>query len=235
MPVAVSGDVAPETAARAIIGSTDLAVWRGKDDIARVWENRCPHRGMRLSFGFVRDNLLTCLYHGWAYDGGGSCARIPAHSNTKPPKTIKVKKYECAESAGLIWTAPEGIEATAPEFCTEFTGCRTIELNASAAQAVQCLSAKALCLHLPDKDGAALSMDYERGANDEMTFQFAIENHDHVGEVLCAVQPVSVVKSLIHLSAATKSGDTVACKKAVNRLSQRLRLDIEMQTKTLAA
>ena len=34
-----------------------MVLWRGLDGTPYALEDRCPHRGMRLSFGFVRGNL----------------------------------------------------------------------------------------------------------------------------------------------------------------------------------
>ena len=47
--------------------------------LPHVWEDRCPHRGMRLSMGFVRSDRIACLYHGWQYGTDGHCLYIPAH------------------------------------------------------------------------------------------------------------------------------------------------------------
>ena len=41
---------------------------------------------MRLSHGFVRSEKLACIFHGWQYDGAGSCVGIPAHPDLAPPK-----------------------------------------------------------------------------------------------------------------------------------------------------
>ena len=57
----------------------ELVLWRDYAGQAHVWHDRCPHRGMRLSFGFVKENRLTCLYHGWEYGSDGGCRKIPAH------------------------------------------------------------------------------------------------------------------------------------------------------------
>lgn len=101
----LSNSVLSGTAARVVINGDDIAIWRGQDGIVRAWENRCPHRGMRLSYGMVRGNTLTCLYHGWSYNGEGGCAAIPAHPDLEPPKTIKTVKYNCRELAGMIWVS----------------------------------------------------------------------------------------------------------------------------------
>lgn len=81
-----------------------LAVWRGEDGAPNVWQDRCPHRGMRLSFGFVRGNTLRCIYHGWGYEAGGQCVSIPAHPALTPPKTICATVFPSKARYGLLWT-----------------------------------------------------------------------------------------------------------------------------------
>ena len=80
----------------------DLAVWRQRSGQANAVEDRCPHRGMRFSMGFVRGDQLACRYHGWEFDGTGVCKNIPAHPNLQPPKTICAKTFACQEVNGFI-------------------------------------------------------------------------------------------------------------------------------------
>ncbi|MEK1934146.1 MAG: Rieske (2Fe-2S) protein [Pararhizobium sp.] len=104
-PVSLSHAIEAGTSAGTRLSGEDLVVWRDKSGVAHVWEDRCPHRGMRLSFGFVRGDHIACLYHGWQYDTGGQCQYIPAHPDLEVPKTIKVPVYLTEERAGMIWTA----------------------------------------------------------------------------------------------------------------------------------
>jgi hypothetical protein len=60
---------------------------------------------MRLSYGFVRGEVLNCLYHGWQYGTEASCLRIPAHPDLNVPPTIKANAYPVAESGGFILTS----------------------------------------------------------------------------------------------------------------------------------
>ena len=83
----------------------DLALWRAQGGEARVWRNRCRHRGMRLSHGFVRGEQLVCAYHGWRYALDGSCAFIPAHPDTPPPAQLTIPAVESRERHGLIWAS----------------------------------------------------------------------------------------------------------------------------------
>ena len=111
VPIALSCDV-PEGVTRAVIlEGAEYVVWRGAGGTAQVWEDRCPHRGMRLSFGFVRGDALNCLYHGWEYGLAASCHRIPAHPDLVVPPSIKAKAFAVAEAGGMIWTRMAGGDA----------------------------------------------------------------------------------------------------------------------------
>ncbi|WP_395821173.1 Rieske 2Fe-2S domain-containing protein [Devosia sp.] len=109
-PIALSRDV-PDGVTRAVcLEGSELVIWRGAGE-AHVWEDRCPHRGMRLSLGFVRDGALNCLYHGWQYGASSSCVRIPAHPDLIVPPTIKANAYPTREAGGLIWVGKQGAGA----------------------------------------------------------------------------------------------------------------------------
>lgn len=109
-PLALSRDVPTGVTRAVLLDGKELVIWRGADT-AHVWEDRCPHRGMRLSLGFVRDNSLNCLYHGWQYGPSSSCIRIPAHPDLQVAPSIRANAYVSAEAAGLVWVRTAG---TAP-------------------------------------------------------------------------------------------------------------------------
>ncbi|NTG50723.1 Rieske (2Fe-2S) protein [Agrobacterium rhizogenes] len=114
VPVALSASIEPGTSAGAVVEGSEIVVWRDNSGKAHVWEDRCPHRGMRLSFGFVRGDHIACLYHGWQYDTAGQCRYIPAHPSLEVPQTIKVPTYLAEERYGIIW-ATTAREALLPE------------------------------------------------------------------------------------------------------------------------
>jgi nitrite reductase/ring-hydroxylating ferredoxin subunit len=106
-PVALSPSVEAGTSSGTLINGQEYVVWRDNRGVAHIWEDRCPHRGMRLSFGFVRGDHIACLYHGWQYDQTGQCRHIPAHPDLDVPKTIKVATFRTLEAAGMIWHGPD--------------------------------------------------------------------------------------------------------------------------------
>jgi nitrite reductase/ring-hydroxylating ferredoxin subunit len=103
--IALSADIEPGTAAGARLAGRELVVWRDAAGEAHVFDDRCPHRGMKLSFGFVRGNEIACLYHGWRYDRAGLCRAIPAHPDLDVPATIRVARYTVSERLGLVWVS----------------------------------------------------------------------------------------------------------------------------------
>ena len=63
---------------RTSIGERPVFVLRGHDGFARVFENRCAHRGVqicRASRG--RATELVCPYHQWTYDLRGRLIGVP--------------------------------------------------------------------------------------------------------------------------------------------------------------
>jgi phenylpropionate dioxygenase-like ring-hydroxylating dioxygenase large terminal subunit len=89
----------------------DLVLWwDSKSSCWRAFEDQCPHRLAPLSQGRIaEDGLLECPYHGWAFQGDGSCDRIPQ----APPKTTpQESKRACVQSLptavrqGLLFVYP---------------------------------------------------------------------------------------------------------------------------------
>jgi nitrite reductase/ring-hydroxylating ferredoxin subunit len=111
IPVSLSGGVEPGARTGTSVNGQAVVVWRGQDGRVRAWDDWCPHRGMRLSFGFVRENQLTCIYHGWSFGASGQCLSIPAHPAMTPSPKITARSLPVAEALGMIWVgdgAPPG-------------------------------------------------------------------------------------------------------------------------------
>ena len=62
-PLCLSHDVGRKPVA-ARLGDEALVAFRTPSDGVTVLQDRCPHRGMRLSRGAVRNERLVCPYHG---------------------------------------------------------------------------------------------------------------------------------------------------------------------------
>ncbi len=129
VPVGLTNHIPRGAVVRACLDQFDTAIWRGEDGVVRAWENRCPHRGMRLSYGFVQGNRLTCLYHGWTFGGDGICHMIPAHPDFTPPETIHTQTYQTCETGGLIWVALAAMPVPAPVIKGTWTPCRSLHFG----------------------------------------------------------------------------------------------------------
>ncbi|RVV98922.1 Rieske (2Fe-2S) protein [Mesobaculum littorinae] len=105
-PAALSRDLPAATVMPTACGDVEVALWRSAGGRVSAWYDRCPHRGMRLSHGFVRGEMLSCIYHGWRFDTEAVCRKIPAHPDLTPPETITVPRFRAAERHGVIWIAP---------------------------------------------------------------------------------------------------------------------------------
>jgi nitrite reductase/ring-hydroxylating ferredoxin subunit len=103
-PLARGEEVVPRHVVQAKLLGQEVALWRDDAGQINAWENRCPHRGVRLSIGINDGKELRCQYHGWRYaSGSGQCTFIPAHPDQKPPNVIKTKPYGVTERYGFVW------------------------------------------------------------------------------------------------------------------------------------
>ena len=108
-PVTRSAEIAPRHVAQAQLLGREIALWRSDAGIVNAWENRCPHRGVRLSIGYNMGNELRCQYHGWRFAAGsGQCTLIPAHPTQKPASGIRVGVYAVVERYHLVWVNLDG-------------------------------------------------------------------------------------------------------------------------------
>lgn len=129
-PVALSQDIPPVTSAGTVCNGVEIVVWRDTAGAVHAWEDRCPHRGMKLSFGFVRGDRIACLYHGWEYDSSAACRYIPAHPELDVPATIRVARYRAVDAGGRVWVAGVDDLDAAPECGGSFAPLRSLHVDA---------------------------------------------------------------------------------------------------------
>jgi phenylpropionate dioxygenase-like ring-hydroxylating dioxygenase large terminal subunit len=118
-PLVRSSDLTPGTILRSRLLGTDLVLWRGQDTEAIAWEDRCPHRSVRLSKGTIHNNTLICPYHGLAYNPAGQCVKVPAHPDYVPPKQASARSFAVQECYGVIFVSlgdPPAPPASFPEW-----------------------------------------------------------------------------------------------------------------------
>lgn len=114
-PIASSDDLPFRHVFHGQLLGQELAVWRADDGNVNVWENRCLHRGVRLSIGINEGAELKCQYHGWRYaNRTAGCTYIPAHPADAPARRIANRTYPVREADGLVWTTLDGMDGEAP-------------------------------------------------------------------------------------------------------------------------
>ncbi len=80
------------------IHGKEIVIFKTKSGSIVALEDRCCHRGMLLSKGWVEGESLVCPYHTWKYD---SCGNVTSPSNP----TIKacIESFEVTEKYNAIW------------------------------------------------------------------------------------------------------------------------------------
>lgn len=67
----------------------ELVLFRDGSGAVGVLEDRCPHRGMRLSEGCVDGGRLVCPCHAWSYDTDGD-----GHWPASPDMTFAARAFD---------------------------------------------------------------------------------------------------------------------------------------------
>lgn len=78
-----------------------VVLYRGDSGRVVALDNRCCHRGAKLSNGRREGDDLRCMYHGLKFDSGGRCIQIPGQDNI--PKGLGVRSYPVLERDHLVW------------------------------------------------------------------------------------------------------------------------------------
>lgn len=215
-PVASSDDLPMRHVYHGQLLGREFAVWRADDGFVNVWENRCLHRGVRLSIGLNDGKELRCLYHGWRYSNrSAGCTYIPAHPADAPARTICNRTYPGAEAAGLVWSSvdPAGDFAlpTALEGADPFV-LRPIPVNSAPELAL--VEAQGFLSAIPDTEVREAGSAYLHVQTGEE-------------ELLLFIQPLDAHRSVLRGVLTAQPNDAMAAWRRYNRLLSRLRSVIE--------
>ena len=80
-----------------------IVLWRDKDDSVHCVEDRCPHRGARLSMGWNLGDRIACWYHGVEVGGDGVVKDVPAVGECPLVGEKCIKSYPVFEHRGGIF------------------------------------------------------------------------------------------------------------------------------------
>lgn len=101
-PVAMLDDVAPGRAKPLTILGEAFTYYRGATGEPHVVAPLCPHRHVALSLGWVEDDCLRCVYHGWKYDADGQCVEQPAEDSSFARK-VTIPSYPLRVMHGIVF------------------------------------------------------------------------------------------------------------------------------------
>ncbi len=80
-----------------------LVLFRDESGQPAALLDRCPHRNVPLSLGQVINGQLQCGYHGWRFDGQGTCRFIPSLPGEPDGKARRALGYPAVEQDGFVW------------------------------------------------------------------------------------------------------------------------------------
>jgi len=81
----------------------ELVAFRDGEGKVGIVQAHCLHRGAPLFFGKVEERGLRCSYHGWMYGRDGQCLDMPSESASNLSQKMKLKAYQVAEKADIVW------------------------------------------------------------------------------------------------------------------------------------
>lgn len=111
-PIMFSKEVALNKPTKVKVLDKNLVVWRtdakssstSPKQLLNCVEDRCSHRGAKLSSGSVVGNCIECPYHGWQFDGLGKCTILPQAKDKKAPtKRANIQSFPIIERDGIVW------------------------------------------------------------------------------------------------------------------------------------
>jgi vanillate O-demethylase monooxygenase subunit len=116
-PVAYESQLGSVPYATRLLGQ-DLVLWRSSDSTVAAAIDRCPHRGTKLSIGEIADNgCIVCPYHGFEFDVGGKCTRVPQLEKSTPvPRRLELSMLPCELKHGIVWVTLGKPRAEIPDY-----------------------------------------------------------------------------------------------------------------------
>ena len=104
-----SSDLVPRHVYQGELHGRELAVWRADDGFVNVWENRCLHRGVRLTIGGQRRPRADVPVPRVALLQPHRRLHLhPGPSGGRPGADHRQPTYPAVERYGLVWTTLDG-------------------------------------------------------------------------------------------------------------------------------
>jgi phenylpropionate dioxygenase-like ring-hydroxylating dioxygenase large terminal subunit len=95
-------DLAPGQLLPFMVAGERVVLFRDERGKACALIDRCPHRGVALSLGILRDGIVECPFHGWRFDGTGANCHVPWNPDARR-EVLGATAVPVREVAGLLW------------------------------------------------------------------------------------------------------------------------------------
>jgi 5,5'-dehydrodivanillate O-demethylase len=105
LPIAVAAEAEQAEVKRVRVLGEDLVLYRIDADTFGLVAERCPHRGASLGYGFPDEGGLRCPYHGWLFNGAGTCVEQPNQDPNSPRlrERSSIAAYPVRVLGGLVF------------------------------------------------------------------------------------------------------------------------------------
>ena len=90
------------TPLRRVFLSQPVVMYRTEAGAPVALADRCPHRFVPLSLGFLEQDDIVCCYHGLRFAPDGHCTLNP-HGDGSVPRAARLRAYPLAERHGAVW------------------------------------------------------------------------------------------------------------------------------------
>src|SRR6478736_5347087 len=100
--VASARDVRREKLYPRTVAGERVVLFRDAEGKPAALIDRCPHRGVALSLGKLRDGIVECPFHGWRFDAAGRNCLVPWNPDAKR-QPLGAAALPVRETNGLLW------------------------------------------------------------------------------------------------------------------------------------
>lgn len=237
-PVARGVDLAPRHVFHGELFGVELALWRSDGGEVNAWENRCPHRGVRLTLGANNGAQLRCQYHGWRYrSGGGQCVAIPAASQSPPPASLCARTFAVIEQGGYVWVNLRRTRGTTRADTASLTQDWANEADAASVtwpSAGDPLRGKVMRAPVDTVAQALANAAPDGSAPVHRTHRAMVLAWPEVGQIVFRLQPANAGKTIVHaaLQAPVSPAPSMLRRldDALNRLRRRVEARVPVGT-----
>ncbi len=230
-PIARSDDAPERHVFQTQLFGYEFAVWRDDLGQVNVWENRCPHRGLRLSLGVNTGAQLRCQYHGWTFESQtGVCTHVPAHPSLTEPTKASTVMLQSVEQDGFVWCALDP-HSKGPEFALAGTAdrviLRSLPINCNAATVRAALADYRYNVLGLEHEPLSECVVQENNSHLLSVSATGADGSAHAATVYFLLQPATSGKTIVHSILVGPAADARAVQRHHARLLGELRAGLE--------